>query len=208
MKTKTGFTLIELLVVIAIIMVLAGLLFPAFVPAKAKGRQVSCLNNLRQLGLALDLYCSDNDDRFPNQNWVPHMTLPDPNFNVQNGSLYAYIRTPGIYVCPADPNAPITHLSYEFNELFLERLSAATKDPVGTVLMLDAGVDDGIFSVGGFPAGTLIPVLDRDHKATDVPNPMNAIHVDRASVLYVDGHVNSRAYKQVNVGMFDPTHAE
>lgn len=63
---KSGaFTLIELLVVIAIIAILAAILFPVFAQAREKARQTSCLSNVKQISLAMNMYAQDADETFP-----------------------------------------------------------------------------------------------------------------------------------------------
>lgn len=75
-----GFTLIELLVVMAIVAILAALLLPALGRAKGAARSASCKSNLRQLGLALNLYLQDNRERYP-----PEAILPLPNLFARSG---------------------------------------------------------------------------------------------------------------------------
>ena len=66
-NTLKGFTLIELLVVIAIIAILAAILFPVFAQAREKARQISCLSNEKQIGLAFMQYIQDYDETYPHQ---------------------------------------------------------------------------------------------------------------------------------------------
>src|SRR6185369_3477129 len=75
-KTAKAFTLIELLTVISIIVILAALLLPALGWAKERGQRVVCLSNLRQIGIAVHGYASDNDGKIPHGPKAPPYTNP------------------------------------------------------------------------------------------------------------------------------------
>ncbi|MCC6483759.1 MAG: prepilin-type N-terminal cleavage/methylation domain-containing protein [Armatimonadetes bacterium] len=133
-QIRSGFTLIELLVVIAIIAILAAILFPVFAQARERGRQTQCLSNLKQLSLGFIQYCSDNNGRMPSTGTYHPERMPNWCGSVdthklvypENGSLWPYAKSRGIYLCPTDKRLPAEQidgrprnfaLSYSVNDV-------------------------------------------------------------------------------------------
>ena len=121
-KTAKGFTLIELLVVIAIIAILAAILFPVFAQAREKARSISCLSNVRQLGMGMNMYIQDYDETFPIAwgnpagSWsevVEPYIKGGMGRNANNTTNYKLAS--GMYVCPSDTNKQGSNLSYTSN---------------------------------------------------------------------------------------------
>lgn len=218
MKT-TGFTLIEMLVVVAIIAILAAIIFPVFASAREKARQATCASNLRQLTMAVDQYVQDYDDVMPGAyqgdygidtnhvkrgGWIYYVEFAEDNptgkdFDPTLGSIYSYVKSTQVYICPDDGAGQRTGDSYAINSCVENPPDQATYFASGKLLsklvnpsgmMLFSEEDDSL--VGSTNDGYL-----NLQYAPGFGDALSTRHDNGVEVSFVDGHV--KWYRSVEV---------
>lgn len=209
---RRAFTLIELLVVIAIIAILAALIFPAFAQARNAAKQAVCVSNIKQLGMAFGMYSSDNDETLPNATdgdageglsggWVFYQKMEGP-FDVSRGSLYPYVRTKGVYVCPMDGTGRSSGLTYALNSCltdmrttagFRPGLSPSLFENPSSTMLLGEETLGGTFGYSSTNDGYLNYYVDS----------VSSRHVGGSVVQFLDGHARRHPVDQVwKLGLF------
>ena len=211
MKAERGFTLIELLVVIAIIAILAALLLPVLARAKIKAQGTQCLNNVKQLDVAWQIYATDNNDVMvlnysghppaTNESWcADDMTVPADTTDlslIKSSLLYPAAGNVGIYKCPGDQTANVRSMSMNWamnsDDLASTYTGFTTFKKVSSVpassqyfVFLDESsdtIDNGHFKVA----------LDKTYGAAVLDNPA-AYHGGSGNLSYVDGHAASHRW--------------
>jgi len=163
--TRSAFTLIELLVVIAIIAILAAMLLPALSAARGAARTTSCINQVKQLCLGVNMYTNDNREYLPRiyevsqpgleGGWIYWEGWKDGSNDVMygdvtKGELYTYVNNPQVYVCPEITNG--TTVSYALNSQLKNKNLAEVKNPAIPLVMEEGApdsTDDGHFLIPG-----------------------------------------------------------
>ena len=188
---RPGFTLIELLVVIAIIAILAAILFPVFARARENARRTSCLNNVKQIGLAFMQYTQDNDEMYPMIGFNTGDNIRYPNGVTSSNNwilrVYPYINSAQIFNCPSNTIAPwtggtapspVSNTSYGANAQMLNVAisMAAVQRPAETLMLAD--------SAGQAPYA----VFDVYYSGPSSTRWMEDRHLEGANLAFADGH--------------------
>lgn len=193
----------------SIIAILAALLLPALSQAKASAQRVKCVSNLRQLGLAAQLYWDENEGycfRYVGDTetsnglvywfgWLENGTEGRRRFDASRGALYSQLQGRGVELCPslrygdADFKLKATGAAYGYGyNLHLAGSNvAAVVRPSGKALFADAG------QVNTFqaPASPDHPMLEEFYYVDAWEATAHFRHQQRANVVFIDGHVEA-----------------
>jgi prepilin-type N-terminal cleavage/methylation domain-containing protein/prepilin-type processing-associated H-X9-DG protein len=199
-RRVTGFTLIELLVVIAIIAILAALLLPALSAAKEKGKRILCLNNLKQITLAMLVYADDDSRHCTPNNRDAEWEFSQP-LQFKTGLLWQHLTSEKIWLCPnAKPKKvspvppPTTNWNYVFNgqPAYSQANKANTIDPVrvkyspARVFFIFEQANDDFYALDNTIALFNWNVGNGNYDPTD--DSLGAYHAKGGNLGYFDGH--------------------
>jgi prepilin-type N-terminal cleavage/methylation domain-containing protein/prepilin-type processing-associated H-X9-DG protein len=192
-KRTLGFTLVELLVVIAIIAILAGMLLPSLSRAKEKAVTAKCANNLRQLGMAMQMFGDDNDDLLPQANGnVPwNSTNPVP----WTQAMVDYYHNTNVLTCPVMSQA----YNSSFNYFMGARAQFVAANAPGPVNLKRIQLPTQYVLSGDCNYRFLPNDADPDNYSQDTlfaePSPG---HEQRVNILFGDLHVKPYKKFQTN----------